>query len=52
MENNLTMQPISMSELMEIEGGVLPVILAALALSWGIAAVGAGIAYGMSRLLE
>ena len=52
MENNLTMQPISMSELMEIEGGVFLIILGALALSWGIAAVGAGLAYGASRLLE
>ncbi len=52
MENKLTMQPVSMAELMEIDGGVFPVVLLALGLSWGIAAVGAGIAYGASRLLE
>jgi hypothetical protein len=39
MENYLTMQPVSMTELMEIEGGVVVVILGVLAVFFALSQI-------------
>ncbi len=52
MDTKWTMQEVTASELCSVEGGVLLVVLAALGIAWGVAAVGTALAFGIAEFIN